>query len=73
MLLFTGDGSPSLFDTKRQGHSERFGRNISLGKLAHEETVLAARDGALGDPLRVSKVQSNLDGLNMHASLIVDS
>ncbi|ODA89490.1 hypothetical protein ATY41_05210 [Leifsonia xyli subsp. xyli] len=64
MLLFTEDGAISLFNTRWQGHSERLGRNTSLGTLAPEETVLAARDGSLGDPLCVSKVQSKLDGLN---------
>lgn len=64
MLLRTKDGPVSLFATRWQGHSENFGRNISVGTLAPEEAVLAARDGALSDPLKVAKVQSKLDGLN---------
>lgn len=64
MLLLTEEGPVSFFDTNWHGHSERLGRNISLGTLAQEETVLAARDGALADPLTVSRVQSKLDGLN---------
>lgn len=64
MLLYTEDGPASLFATRWQGHSERLGNSVSLGTLAPEETVLAIRDGALADPLKVARAQSKLDGLN---------
>lgn len=61
MILETPVGSVGLFGVQWHGHSGS--RGVSLGKLAPSETLLGHRDAELADPLTVTEVISEVDGL----------
>jgi hypothetical protein len=65
MIMYTPEGTVSMFDIAWSGHSENWGgTNASLGKLRPHEVVLAAREGDLTDPLTITELHSYLDALS---------
>lgn len=61
LILVMPAGRASLFGVSSGGYS---GQPVVVGRLRPTEVVLHERDGELADPLAVTTLRSQLDGLN---------
>ncbi|MGV8881124.1 MAG: hypothetical protein ACOH19_03140 [Rhodoglobus sp.] len=65
MILYTPEGTISMFDIEWSGHSQNWGgTKTSIGRLRPREVVFAGREGELGDPLKLGELHSYVDGLS---------